>query len=216
VRTTFLCDFDGTIAPRDIGAEFVRRFAQGGVAERAALLASWTAGSIGSRELTEGECAWVRVSGAEAEAFVEEFTIDPSFAPFARWALAAGAEVQVVSDGFEFYIDRLLARAGLAGLPVTSNRLRFDGGRVRPEFPNAGLGCGRCGNCKSVPARAARARGARVVLVGDGYSDRCAAELADHVLARGALAEWCAARGIAVRTFASFADVERFARALPD
>jgi 2-hydroxy-3-keto-5-methylthiopentenyl-1-phosphate phosphatase len=53
-------------------------------------------------------------------------------------------------------------------------------------------------------------------MVGDGLSDRCAARVADHVVARGALAEWCAAEGIAYHGFADFADVARIARAMPE
>ena len=121
----------------------------------------------------------------------------------------------MVSDGFDFYIQRLLGAAGLDTLPYSSNRVRFEDGGVTPEFPRAGRGCGRCGNCKGAEVAQAHEEGFRVVMVGDGYSDRCAAWVADHVLARGALAEWCAAEGIVFEPFADFADVARFAAALP-
>jgi hypothetical protein len=45
------------------------------------------------------------------------------------------------------------------------------------------------------------------------YSDRCAARTADHVIARGSLADWCAAQGILAHEFADFHDVARIARA---
>ncbi len=215
VRYAFLCDFDGTIAPHDIGAGFIREFSPGMDAERDALLAAWRDGSIGSRELTEAECRMVRVSEPQAMAFANRFDIDPGFAPFTREAEARGDRIRVVSDGFGFYIRRLLDAAGLSALQRTSNRLRFQGGAVVPEFPNAGRGCGRCGNCKGAEVEQVRAEGFSVVMVGDGFSDRCAARVADHVLARGALAEWCAAEGIAWHRFQDFADVARFAAALP-
>jgi 2-hydroxy-3-keto-5-methylthiopentenyl-1-phosphate phosphatase len=215
LRYAFLCDFDGTIAPRDIGAEFARRFSRGRDAEREALLARWMDETLGSRELTEAQCALLTVNEDEALAFVDGFEIDPAFGPFAREVVGRGDRVLVVSDGFEFYIRRLFERAGLSDVPLTSNRLRFDAGRAVPEFPNAGQGCGRCGNCKGAHAERARAEGFTVVLVGDGYSDRCAAPVAHHVIARGALARWCAARGIAADGFESFRDVALRARALP-
>jgi 2,3-diketo-5-methylthio-1-phosphopentane phosphatase len=214
-RRAFLCDFDGTVAPRDVGAEFMAAFSPEMGAERDVLLEAWKRGTIGSRELTETECRFVRVHEPEARAFAARYRIDPQFAPFAREAEARGDYVMVVSDGFDFYIQALLEEAGLAAIPRTANRLRFEAGRVIPEFPNAGRGCGRCGNCKGDHARRVRAAGYEVVLVGDGFSDRCAAQVADHVLARGALAEWCAAEGIAASPFESFADVARFARARP-
>ncbi len=215
VRYAILCDFDGTIAPHDIGAGFIRKFSPGMDAERAALFAAWRDGRIGSRELSESECRMVRVSEPEAMAFADGFTIDPQFAPFAREAEARGDRVWVVSDGYDFYIRRLLSAAGLGSLPYSANRARFENGGVTPEFPRAGRGCGRCGNCKGAEVAQAHEEGFRVVMVGDGYSDRCAARVADHVLARGALAEWCEASGIAFEPFADFADVARFAAALP-
>lgn len=215
VRYAFLCDFDGTIAPHDIGAGFIRNFSPGLDAEREALLAAWRDGKIGSRELTEAECRMVRVSEPEAMEFADRFTIDPGFAPFAREVTARGDRIRVVSDGFDFYIRRLLGVAGLASLPCSSNRLRFEESGVTPEFPHAGRGCGRCGNCKGAEVAQAHQEGFRVVMVGDGFSDRCAARVADHVMARGALAEWCEASGIAFEPFADFAEVARFAAALP-
>ena len=215
VRYAFLCDFDGTIAPHDIGAGFIRTFSPGMDAERQVLFAAWRDGRIGSRELSEAECRMVRVSEPEAMAFADRFTIDPQFARFAREAEARGDRVRVVSDGYDFYIRRLLGAAGLGSLPYCANRVRFEAGGVTPEFPHAGRGCGRCGNCKGAEVAQAHEEGFRVVIVGDGYSDRCAARVADHVLARGALAEWCVAEGIAFEPFADFADVARFAVALP-
>ena len=215
VRYAFLCDFDGTIAPYDIGAEFIRSFSPGMEAERNTLLAAWRDGSIGSRELTEAECRMVRVSEAEAMAFADRFAIDPHFARFVSEAEARGDRIRVVSDGFDFYIRRLLDQAGLGTLPRTSNRLCFADGRVAPEFPNAGRGCGRCGNCKGAEVGQVRTEGFSVVMVGDGLSDRCAAQVADHVVARGALAEWCAAQGIFAHAFEDFAGVARIAAALP-
>ncbi len=215
MRTAWLCDFDGTIAPHDIGAGFVRRFAVGGDAERARLFAEWRAGGIGSRELTEAECSWVRVTQPEAGAYAASFDIDPTFAGFVAGVEARHDRLLVASDGFEFYIQPLLERCGLGRVPVSANHMRFEGGRAVPEFPNAGRGCGRCGNCKGDPARRMRDEGDCVVMVGDGMSDRCGARIADHVLARGALAEWCAAEGLAWHPFRSFADVAEFARTLP-
>jgi 2-hydroxy-3-keto-5-methylthiopentenyl-1-phosphate phosphatase len=208
----FLCDFDGTVSPEDIGAAFVRRFSPGRDAERAALLDRWRAGGMGHRALTEAECALVRARADEALDFTRDFRLDPAFAPFVRTALARGDAVMIVSEGFDFYVRDQLARAGLDALPWAANRVRFEGSEVRAEFPFAADGCGACGNCKAQHVRRYQARGFRTVLVGDGYSDRCGARAADHVLARGGLLPWCRAEGIAAEPFASFADVADWAR----
>ena len=219
MRTTFLCDFDGTIAPADIGKALVERFSSGDPKRHRALLAGWLSGTTGHRELTVAECGMMRVTAAEAVAFTRGFGLDPHFAGFARAARARGDRVLVVSEGFDFYIQDQLDRAGLGDLPWAANRVRFEGDRMIPSFPHGtgpaegGSGCGRCGNCKAQHVRHARAAGDAVVLVGDGLSDRCAAEIADTVLARDGLLTWCRARGIEALPFEDFATVAALAHA---
>lgn len=218
MRMTYLCDFDGTVAPSDIGRALVERFTTGDAERRRELLEGWLAGAIGHRELTVAQCGMMRVTAAEAVAFARGYGLDPHFAGFARAALARGDRILIVSEGFDFYIQDQLDRAGLGDLPYAANRARFEGDRMIPSFPHgaapdeAGSGCGRCGNCKAQHVRHARAAGDHVVLVGDGLSDRCAAEIADSVLARDGLLAWCRERGIAAVPFENFAGVAAFAR----
>jgi 2-hydroxy-3-keto-5-methylthiopentenyl-1-phosphate phosphatase len=209
----WLCDFDGTVSPRDIGAAFVERFSPGGVAARVPELAGWLEGRCGHRELTRAQCAQVRAGRAEALAFARGFGLDPAFAPFAREAVARGDVVMVVSEGFDFYVRDLLEREGLGALPWAANHLRFepDGG-VMPEFPFADPTCDDCGNCKARHVRRHQALGRRVVLVGDGASDRHGALAADQVLARGGLLGWCRANAVAHTPFQDFRDVAAVAQ----
>jgi HAD superfamily phosphoserine phosphatase-like hydrolase len=209
----WLCDFDGTVSPRDVGAAFVERFSPAGEAARVPELGGWLEGRLGHRELTRAQCARVRATREEAMAFARGFALDPAFAPFAREALARGDQVMVVSEGFDFYVRELLEREGLGALPWAANHLRFlPDGAVSPEFPFADPACDDCGNCKAQHVRRHRAEGRRVVLVGDGASDRHGALAADEVLARGGLLEWCRANGIAATPFHDFRDVAAVAR----
>ena len=211
----WLCDFDGTVAPVDVGARLMRRFSTGGEDRHAMLEARWRCGEMGHRALTEAECSALRCDADQALEFIREFEIDPNFAPFVRESLAQGDAVVVVSEGFDFYIRALLDGAGLGDLPVAANRLRFEAGRAIPEFPFAERSCGRCGNCKGAHVADWKTRGYRTVLVGDGFSDRCAARVADVVLGRGSLLAWCASHGIEARGASDFAAVRHIARKLP-
>lgn len=212
----FLCDFDGTIAPTDIGAAVVKRFSRTGDRERAVLLERWMAGEIGHRALSEAECASMTVEADEALAFARGFGIDPAFAGFVREVEARGDRVMVVSEGFDFYVADQLERAGLGALPRAANRARFEGGGVRIEFPFGDRGCGHCGNCKAQHVADHRDLGYEVVMVGDGLSDRCGARAADRVFARGSLLDWCRAERIEAATFRDFDDVAALARGLQD
>ena len=69
-----------------------------------------------------------------------------------------------------------------------------------------------CGEpCKRATVQAL-ANGGRVVYVGDGYSDRCAAELADRVFARSGLASYLEERGVPYEPFDDFHDITRALR----
>jgi 2-hydroxy-3-keto-5-methylthiopentenyl-1-phosphate phosphatase len=211
-RAAYVCDFDGTISPSDIGAAFARRFSPGGTAESPEFLDRWRRGEMGHRELTEAQCRLLAVSEAEALEFIRNFELDPTFAPFVREARERGDEVHVASEGFDFYVRDRLVQAGLAELPWSANHARFEGRRLTPEFAPIEDGCGRCGNCKGARVRALHRRGLEVTLVGDGLSDRCGAQVADRVFARGGLLEWCREQSIAAQPFETFADVARLAR----
>lgn len=209
----YLCDFDGTISPRDIGAAFVEHFSADGAAARVPELQGWLAGTIGHRELTRAQCARVRARAEDALEFTRAFRLDPRFAPFAREALGRGDAVMVVSEGFDFYVRDHLTREGLGELPWAANRLQFlADGVVEPEFPFADPTCAECGNCKAQHVRRYRSRGYHTVLVGDGTSDRHGALAADAVLARGSLLDWCRAEGVPHRAFSDFGDVAEYAR----
>ena len=213
MATAFLCDFDGTVSPADVGAAFVERFSPGGSAAHVPELQAWLAGRVGHRVLTRAQCATLRVREADAMAFVRGFDVDPAFAPFVREARARGDVVMVVSEGFGFYIRELLARARLRDVPWAANDLQFlPDGRVEPGFPFADPACAECGNCKARHVHEHRGRGFRTVLVGDGRSDRHGALAADHVLARGALLGWCRGEGLAHVPVHDFAEVAEWAR----
>ena len=208
----YLCDFDGTVSPRDIGAALADRFSPAGEAGRLPMLEEWLAGRVGHRELTEAQCALLSVAEDEALAFTRTFRLDPQFAPFVREALGRGDAVMIVSEGLDFYVRDHLARAGFPELPWTANRAVFENGGLRPEFPFADPACDSCGNCKAQHVRRYRGRGFHTVLVGDGTSDRHGATAADTVLARGSLLDWCRAEGRPHVPFEDFGDVAEYAR----
>lgn len=209
----WLCDFDGTIAPADIGAAFVRRHTRVPEERRRELLEQWKSDAIGSRRLTESECETLRATEDEALAFTRGFRLDEHFAPFVRETRGRGDAVMVVSDGFDFYVRDHLARAGLGDVPWAANRVRFEAdGAATVEFPFEEGGCGRCGNCKAQHVRRYQALGYHTVMVGDGFSDRCGARVADAVVARGALLGWCREQSLVAWDFETFAEVADLAR----
>lgn len=108
----------------------------------------------------------------------------------------------IVSSGFHELIEPVLERERLE-LEVRANRLdpRPDGWRVifRSEEP-----CPVCGEpCK----RSAVAGLGEFAYAGDGFSDRCVAELATRVFARDGLAGYLSEKGVPFEPFDDFYDV---------
>jgi len=93
---------------------------------------------------------------------------------------------------------------------VRANEVAWHPDGWRATFRN-GDACGTCGEpCKRADVTSADAIG-MLVYVGDGYSDRCAAQAADRIFARDGLARYLAARGV---TFEPFDDLRDVARSL--
>lgn len=200
MRFHFAIDFDGTVSLDDTTDTVLERLADPAWLD---VEAEWTAGRIGSRECLARQAVLLRASPEQIDAVLAEMVIDPDFIAFVTMAERAGATMQIVSDGFDRFIKPVLARAGLR-LPVTCNRLVPAGpDRWTAEFPAASPNCTNgSGVCKCMAAQSEKL----LVLIGDGRSDFCLAERADFVLAKGSLAKHCAAKNVAFKAIAGFAD----------
>ncbi|MFN8629806.1 MAG: hypothetical protein U0838_05615 [Chloroflexota bacterium] len=133
--------------------------------------------------------------------------LDDSFSRLAAWALAGRVAMEVVSDGFGFYIGPALERLDAGWIPIASGDTQFGGAKTQVAFPFGHPACDACGTCKRNRVLANQASGRRVAFVGDGESDRYAAGYADVVFAKDGLVDICADRGIAYRPWRSFDDV---------
>ena len=198
------CDFDGTAAANDVGNRLFETFA---APEWREVVDRWKKGDISSKECLERECAVTRVEKQDLDAFIDEQELRPGFYDFAEWCRKAGLPLFIVSDGMEYYIRRILKNNGLSRIPVYSNSVEIEDGTLVPGFPHHDKGCGRCGNCKCAQVDAYRADGARLVYIGDGYSDTCVAVKADLLYARADLARFCGREGIPFRGFVDFVDL---------
>jgi 2-hydroxy-3-keto-5-methylthiopentenyl-1-phosphate phosphatase len=200
-RVRVFVDFDGTISLEDTTDVILERFAQ---PEWRRIEADWLEGKIGSHECMAKQIDLVRASPAALDEVVREVPIDPHFGEFVSLCRKHAIPVTVVSDGLDHVIGKMLAQAGVS-VPVIANRMKWMGGdRWRLEFPAAQAACRTAaGNCKC--AALTREPHTLRVLIGDGRSDFCAAEAADLVVAKGALAEHCHATGLPYLVFGNFA-----------
>jgi 2-hydroxy-3-keto-5-methylthiopentenyl-1-phosphate phosphatase len=205
----FLVDYDGTISLTDVSDTITTAFLPPELERELASL--YDAGLMGSREVMRREIDVLPPDPAAIDEIVAAQPHDPSFAPFVRRANAAGIPVEIVSDGFGFFIEPAMRRLGVAdAVSIVTARTTFDGDRPRIEFPNGHPTCFVCGTCKRNRVLAHQAAGRAVVFVGDGESDRYAAGYADFVFAKRGLVAICEGYGWPYARWGSFKDIDRW------
>jgi 2-hydroxy-3-keto-5-methylthiopentenyl-1-phosphate phosphatase len=208
-----LVDYDGTIAQTDVADKILHQF----IGERyAADDAAYDAGLVGSRTLFESQVKLLPGVPDEVVALAEAQPHDSTFAPFVTRALELDVPVEVVSDGFGFYIGPALARMGVPEIPIISARTTFDGAHARMEFPNGHPDCLVCGTCKRQRVLGHQAAGRTVVFIGDGESDRYAAAYSDVIFAKRQLIAMCREEGWPFTRWHDFAELREWLDAAVD
>jgi 2,3-diketo-5-methylthio-1-phosphopentane phosphatase len=200
-----LVDYDGTIALTDVSDTVMAEHVPA-IWETEA--AAYDAGLMGSRRLMEREIALIDAPAEALLATAAAQPHDPGFVPFVRRAQAAGIAVEVVSDGFGFFIGQALEALGVGELPVVTARTTFDGRRAAIDFPNGHRTCLVCGTCKRDRVLAHQSAGRAVVFIGDGESDRYAAGYSDIVWAKRALIRICVEAGWPFHRWTEFAEID--------
>lgn len=209
-KVAIICDFDGTVSSRDVGHNFFSLYVPDGERRRE-LLDSWKVGLISSRECLEGEFALMDANRTDLDTFIEGESLDPYFKDFVDFCNRRKYEFLILSDGLDYYIDRILMKFGLGFLDFRANHLVVNSDSIAGiEFPYYNLmECTMCGNCKRYHVEQLAGRGYFSVYVGNGYSDRCPSEYADLVFAKGDLLVHCRQENIPCIPFDNFRDVER-------
>jgi 2-hydroxy-3-keto-5-methylthiopentenyl-1-phosphate phosphatase len=206
---TLAVDFDGTVTRQDLldtiastfGDPDVYREVDDGLDE----------GRLPLREVITREFEPVRTPLGDVVRWeLENVEVRPGFSELVELARGRGWRVVIVSSGFHELIEPILEREGVE-VELHANRVdpRPDGWRVIWQYDESCEVCGE--SCKRSIVRKF-AGDDEVVYIGDGYSDRCAAEAADRVFATKGLADYLREQGVPFEPFDDFHDVaERLA-----
>ncbi|MEX2088720.1 MAG: MtnX-like HAD-IB family phosphatase [Bacteroidota bacterium] len=205
------CDFDGTAAAEDVGNRLFHTFAGDRASE---IVAEYLEGRATARECLRDECAAVgNISELDLASFVDGFGLDPFFKEFVQFCRSHEIPLTILSDGLDFYVERILKANGLEDIPFFANHLdlvQVEGAtRMVPSFPYTDSECVRCGNCKRNHILTLSADDDIVVYVGDGISDRCPVRYADIVFAKKGLIKYCQEQNITYHEYRHFGDVQQ-------
>lgn len=205
------CDFDGTVAQKDVGRELFSHF----TGHRSEDIGrKYLDGVITARECLLSEANLVAgVTSAQLGTFVDQFAIDEYFVAFRTFCLSQGIPLAIVSDGLDFYVERILNRNGLGDCMFFANHLEFknvDGvTSLDITFPYTDSECLLCGNCKRNHMLSLSSDEDIIVYVGDGISDRCPVRHADVVFAKKDLIRYCQQENISYFEYSDFRDVQQ-------
>lgn len=198
------CDFDGTITEKDTlvflstrlgaGPEFVREIGE-----------DLRLGRMTLREAIDAEMRTVRLSFTEAAAILRrEIPLDSGFRLLVEWSERERIPFTILSAGFHELIRLFVPEDVFPWVSVLANNIEPDTERGwQCHFQDDGP----YGHDKQTSLRAAQNRGEYVIFIGDGFSDRQAAEVADEVFAKHSLAEYCREQGIDFHEYHNLADV---------
>jgi 2-hydroxy-3-keto-5-methylthiopentenyl-1-phosphate phosphatase len=203
---TLVVDFDGTITEEDLLDEIALRFGDPEVYQE--VDRGLDEQKLTLREVITREFEPVRKPLDEVVQWeLENVRIRPGFRELVDRAKSRGWRFVIVSSGFHELIEPILEREGVE-VELHANRVdpRAEGWRVLWQYDES---CDSCGeSCKRSIVREF-AGDDEIVYVGDGYSDRCAAEASDRVFATKGLARYLDERGVSYEPFDDFHDIAR-------
>jgi 2-hydroxy-3-keto-5-methylthiopentenyl-1-phosphate phosphatase len=200
------CDFDGTIATEDVSFMLLDAFADG----------DWRKihDEYHAARMTVGEFN-SRVFGmvkAGRETMLEylktHVKIREGLDELARTCEKKGVKLIIVSNGLDFYIERILKDMGLANIESHAARTIFRPAGLEVAY------IGPAGNVMEDGFKEAYTRlyldgGCRVIYAGDGFSDAGAAKLAHKIFAIDGLLKYCREAWLACSTFEKLSDIAR-------
>ena len=201
------CDFDGTVTRQDTLVELLNRFGS----------ANWTeiqervvSGELSIREGLTEEMRSVRAGAEEVDQLLSSrVEMDPSFPPFLQKTRRKGIPLVILSGGFDLCVRTVFQQAGLWPVPLLANQIRPDEGFWQVDFPHPSARCTACGLCKGDSIRKWNSQGYTTVFVGNGVTDRCAAQVAQMTFAKSELGSWCDDRRIPAVRYETFDDIQQ-------
>ena len=205
--TTLVLDFDGTITENDLLDRIARELGDPDVYQE--VEDGLHAGTITLQECIVREYEPVTLPLEEAVAWMlDRVRVRAGLQELVELARGKGWPVVVLSSGFEEFIRPVLAAAGIDGVEIIANSVdaRPDGWRVhwREEV--------LCATCGEACKRGGLPVEGEVVYVGDGISDRCAAQASDRIFATRGLARYLDQHGVPYEPFGDFHDIVRALR----
>ena len=197
-----LTDFDDTAAAQNVAEMLLNQFGDPGWKD---VRQRFRDGRIGLKEYQEITFRNIRADRATMQSYVKDHaSLRPFFRELWEFCQTNNIPMAVVSQGLDFYIEALLERAGVSGVPVYAVNTKFEAGEITYQYNHTYPGKESQGNSKGFVVESFQERGCYVFFAGDGHSDQEAARKADATFAHRNLAKFCDEEGIPYQPFEDF------------
>jgi len=135
--------------------------------------------------------------------------VDPYFVEFVNFCKENQIPFEILSDGFDFYIQATLDKFGITDIPYFGNQLVNTNDHYEPVFvyANESCQCENVGSCKRNIALSRLADDEVLVYIGDGYSDFCMVEYSDIIFAKSILSRYCNEKRIPHYNYKTFHEI---------
>lgn len=207
--SVLVSDFDGTMTRHDFYKLAIEKLVPPDTPD---YWAGYRSGTITHFEALRRYFASIRKSEAEVLAVVDAMELDPELPAAVASLQRAGWSVVVTSAGCGWYIQRLLAAAGVE-IEIHANPGRFEAGKgLLMEMPaDSPYLSPTLGIDKARVVHRHLGQGRRVAFAGDGFPDAEPARLVPGNLrfARGDLATVLKNDGLAFHKFETWSDIAR-------
>jgi len=202
-KIIIVSDFDGTITKKDSLYDFFKTYANPCWLDVEDM---WVKGEIGSMECLEREFELVENL---SEKLIDEYTSTVELDSYFRDFINQNKnDFIIVSDGIDYFINKILEKNNIKNIKIVSNHAEFIEGKFKISFPNKNPNCkNKSGTCKCSVINSLKEKYKKIIYIGDGQSDFCAAPKADILFAKNSLLNYCREKKINYREFQSFKDI---------
>jgi 2-hydroxy-3-keto-5-methylthiopentenyl-1-phosphate phosphatase len=200
-------DFDGTITSQDIGDSIFTKF--GDEKKVNPVIDDLLNDRISSRDCWDLLCSSTpSINKNELDSLIDSLIIDPTFHSLVEYCKVKKIELIVLSDGFDYYIERIFNREKLKDLKYYANNLSLDEyGKLIPGYPFYNPEFPTSANCKRDHILDNSSDDDYTFYIGDGNSDKESAQYCDYIFAKAGLLKFCEKERISFSPFKNFHDV---------
>lgn len=201
-----LCDFDGTITEKDGLYGFFEQYA---LKDWLIVEKLWEEGKINSQDCLKREFDLIpNLNEFLVKNYLKTVRIDEYFSKFQNYTAKNNIDFFIVSDGVDYFINETLNNYDIFDIKIISNHFEFINNKFLISFPYANSVCIKnSGTCKCAVIEKKRKEYKKIIYIGDGTSDYCAADKADILFAKNKLALYCQKNNINFIKFSNFNDI---------